>query len=404
VPSEPLERRLSAIMFTDIVGSSSVMGQSEAAGIRVRRRHPEIVRPLVRLYHGEFIEEAGDETLSIFRSAVDAVNCALAIQDALREDSELQVRIGLHLGEVVVEGSRVHGDGVNVASRVRALAEPRAICASGEVYHAVRNQPNVEASSMGEQELKNIDRAVAVYGISGTPTAPGAAVAGRSLFTPGPRLFWAMGGAALLVGALSWWATQFGTLGPVPIRSLAVLPLDNLSGDPEQEYFADGMTDALIGDLAKIDDLRVISRTSVMRHKRTERPLPEVAQELEVDAIVEGTVLQAGTRVRITAQLIDARTDQHLWSESYERDMSDILTLQRDVAEAIAREIAHELTPTGVERPVNPAAYQSTLKGEQYLSSLKPADHKLSVKYFERAIEEDPEYAPAYAGLAMAYT
>ena len=169
------------------------------------------------------------------------------------------------------------------------------------------------------------------------------------------------------------------------------------------------MTNALIASLAKIEALRVISRTSVMQHKGTRRPLPEVARDLEADAVIEGTVLRAGNRVRITAQLIDARTDQHLWSESYEGDLSNILALQGDVAKAVSREIEHELTPResarfARNRPINPAAYDATLKGRQFFRSLSPADHKLSLKYFELAIREDPTYAPAYAGLADAYT
>ena len=177
--AERLERHLAAIMFTDIVDSSAVMGASEAAGIRVRRRHFEVVRPIVGRYHGQLIEEAGDETLSSFPSAVDAVNCALAIHAELRGDPELRIRAGIHLGEIVFEEQRVHGDGVNVAARIRALAEPGGTTVSGEVYTAVRNQGNVEATSLGDQDLKNIDRPVTVYSITGEPTAPGATPALR---------------------------------------------------------------------------------------------------------------------------------------------------------------------------------------------------------------------------------
>ncbi len=406
--AERLERHLAAIMFTDIVDSSAVMGASEAAGIRVRHRHFEVVRPIVERYHGRLIEEAGDETLSSFPSAVDAVSCALAIHAELRGDPELRIRAGIHLGEVVFEGRRVHGDGVNVAARIRALAEPGGTTVSGEVYTAVRNQGNVEATSLGDQDLKNIDRPVTVYSITGEPTAPGATPALR-VPRLSPRRLGAIGVAALVVVALGWWAVERGAFHPGPIRSIAVLPLANLSGDEEQRYFVDGLTDALIGTLAKIESLRVISRTSVMSHRDTQKTLPEVARELEADAIIEGSVLRAGNRVRITTQLIDARTDQPLWSQSYERDLSDILALQGELAEAIAREIELELTPRDRERlsrarPVNPIAYDATLKGRQLIDSLTPSDHRLAVRYFERAIAADPEYAPAYCGLAEVYT
>jgi TolB-like protein len=196
---------------------------------------------------------------------------------------------------------------------------------------------------------------------------------------------------------------------PGSIRSLAVLPLENLSGDPDQEYFADGMTEALISNLAKLSPLSVISRTSVMQYKGARRPLPEIARELHVDAVVEGSVLRAGGGVRITAQLIDGRSDQHLWSGSYTRDLDDILALQSEVARSIAREIELELTPTQQARlvstgRVDPAAYDAYVRGSHFLRSLTPSDHGIGVKYLEEAVRLDSSYAPAWADLSMGYT
>ena len=197
----------------------------------------------------------------------------------------------------------------------------------------------------------------------------------------------------------------FGGATPGRIESIAVLPLENLSGDPEQEYFADGMTEALIADLAKVGSIKVISRTSVMQYKGVKKPLPEIARELGVDAVVEGSVMRSGDRVRITAQLIDAATDQHLWTESYERDLRDILALQSEVARAIAKEIKITLTPQeeallASARPVDPEAHEAYLRGRY---SWNKEDVKTAVDYFERAIDQDPDYAIAYAGLADAY-
>jgi TolB-like protein/Tfp pilus assembly protein PilF len=194
-----------------------------------------------------------------------------------------------------------------------------------------------------------------------------------------------------------------------PIRSVAVLPLANLSGDPEQEYFADGMTDALITDLGKISALRVISRTSVMRYKGTKKPAQEIAQELDVDAILEGTVIRAGDRVRVSANLIQASPERHLWAESYERDLRDVLALQGDVARAVAREIEIKLTPRqqaqlGTSRPVNPEAYEDYLKGRFFLSKFTREGEQKALGYFQQAIEKDPGYARAYAGMSTAYT
>jgi len=200
----------------------------------------------------------------------------------------------------------------------------------------------------------------------------------------------------------------FGRMGAEHIRSLAVLPLENLSRDPEQEYFADGMTDQLITDLTKISALKVISRTSVMQYKGARKPLPQIAQELGVDAVIEGSVQRAGDRVRISAQLIDARTDQHLWARSYERDLRDILVLQDEVAQAIANELKIELTSRGQvrlasSRPVDPEAYEDYLKGHYYSSKRTEKELKKSIDYFQQAIKKDPNYAPAYSGMADAY-
>jgi TolB-like protein/Flp pilus assembly protein TadD len=208
-------------------------------------------------------------------------------------------------------------------------------------------------------------------------------------------------------GALSWWAWNRPVTTTGPIRSIAVLPLENLSGDPEQEYFADGMTEALIGAVAKIRPLSVISRTSVMRYKDSDLPLPEIARELGVEAVIEGTVMRAGDRVRITAQLIRASTDEHLWNDSYDRDLRDILALHSEVARAIAGEIELQLSgaekPAKAERPVDPDAFEAFLKGRYHWNMRTAADIWKSIKYFETAIALDPDWALPHSGLAEAY-
>ncbi len=211
--SSETERRLAAIMFTDIVGYTALMGESEEKGHRVRARQGQVLRPLVEQYGGEWVQHVGDETLSSFPSAVDGVNCALAIQAALDDESELRVRIGIHVGDVVVSEGSVHGDGVNIASRIRPLAEPGGICVSDEVQHAVLNQRNVETRSLGEHEFKNVPRPISVFVVSGTPGKPSARIPDLPPERPSHDT----------------------------IQSLAVLPLENL-GSPEQEYVADGVT------------------------------------------------------------------------------------------------------------------------------------------------------------------
>jgi TolB-like protein/Tfp pilus assembly protein PilF len=394
-------------MFTDIVGYTALMARDEEAGRRARDRHEAVVLPLVEQYHGEYVERTGDETLSSFPSALDAVDCALAIQAGLGDDPNLQIRIGIHLGDVTFDGGGVSGDGVNVASRIRPLAEPGGVCISDEVHHSVRGRPNFEFRALGAQELKNVGRPVAVFAVTGTssPPRPISAVPQPRAARAGAWLATIVG--VLLVAALGvwWWTRLVPEVGA--IRSIAVLPLENLSGDPEQEYFVDGMTEVLIADLARVRGLRVISRTSSMAYRDSGKTLPQIASELNVDAVVEGSVLRAGERVRITAQLIQASSDEHLWSDSYERDLHDVLALQGEVAQAIAGEIELQLSgpeePGEAARPVDPEALEAYLKGRHHWNKRTGADIRKSIEYFEKAIALDPDWALAHSGLAQAY-
>jgi TolB-like protein/class 3 adenylate cyclase/Tfp pilus assembly protein PilF len=399
-------RRLAAIMFTDIVGYTALMAESEEKGLRARERHRTALGPLAEQHHGEVVDENGDELVLSFPSALDAVNCALAAQEELRDDSELRLRIGIHLGDVVFEEGRVYGDGVNVASRIRPIAEPGGICVSGEVQHSIQNQENIKTRSLGRQQLRNVARPVEVFALGRPGTIVGSARDPR----PG---FWSRGrsmAAALalaLVALITWRIWDQAVIAPGPIRSIAVLPLDNLSGDPEQEYFADGMTETLIADLARVRGLRVISRTSSMAYRNSDKTLPQIARELNVDAVVEGSVLRAGDRVRITAQLIQASSDEHLWSDSYDRDLRDILAVHSEVAQAIAGEIELQLSRPAergqAARPVDPGAFEAYLKGRHHWNKRTGADLRKSIEYFETAIALDPDWALAHSGLAEAY-
>jgi TolB-like protein len=294
---------------------------------------------------------------------------------------------------------------VNIAARLCSLSKGSDLCVSGEVHRSIRNQPGIEALSLGEQQLKNVPEPVVVYrvGRPGTVTAePLHAAPAASLIR---RVLAA--GALLSLLAVGWWGWNQTVLTPGPIRSIAVLPLENLSGDPEQEYFADGMTEALIGDLGKIGSLRVTSITSVMRYKDALKPIPQMAKELNVEGSIEGSVTREGNRVRITAQLIDARNDSHLWSDRYDRDLRNVLALQSEIASAVAREVEAELTPHEQSRlhasAVDPAAHDAYLRGLQHTSAFTPADARLAIGYYEKAVSLDPAFTPAYVGLALSY-
>ena len=409
---EDAERRLAAILFTDLEGSTALMGTSEEAGLRAKERHRALVRRQVDRYHGRLIENPGDQTLSIFANALDAVNCALAIQAETQTERDVRLHVGIHLGDVLLQRGEVHGDGVNIASRLCGLSEGGRAYVSAEVYQSIRNQPNVEATPIGERDLKNVGRPVSVFALAGAAAAPAPRpeqVSGpaRSRMQPRPAAAAAII-LALLAGA-GWWALRPEPGSRGPIRSLAVLPLDDLSDDPEQEYFTDGMTDALIADLAKLNSLRVISRTSTMRYKGARSSLPEIARDLNVDGVIEGSVLRAGDSVRITVQLIDARSDHHLWSQNYERDLRDVLALQGEVARAIAQQIELELS-TGDQnrlasaRRVNPESHEAYLKGLYFAHKETAEAGRKAVDYFEQAIRLDPDNALPYSGLADAFS
>jgi TolB-like protein/class 3 adenylate cyclase len=407
-------RELAAIMFSDVCNYTLIMGRDESAGVRARGEHRELLRSVLPKFNGRVVDEAGDGTLSSFRSAVDAVNCARHIQASLKNVAQFQVRIGIHVGDVIVSGNNVIGDGVNVASRIQALASPGGICISERVYDDIRNKPDISGRSLGEKTLKNVTRPIRVYEVtdSAQPTTAVLGVVKRPLVAALVVII------ASITAIVSWKLLRPAGTPAVPreaavnpqIRSIAVLPMENLSGDPNQEYFADGMTEELITDLAKISALRVISRTSVMQFKgERKKPLPEIAKALNVDAVVEGSVLRVGDKVRITTQLIDALADKHLWAESYERDSRDVLALQGELASAIAKQINIEVAPQERQRlkqarAVNPEAHEAYLKGRYFFSSPTVERTNKAIEQFQRAIKLDPDFALPYTGLADTYS
>jgi adenylate cyclase len=410
-------RKLAAIMFSDVVGYTAIMGRDEGKGVKVIADHRERLRALLPRFNGRLVGEIGDGALSSFDSVIDAVECARELQSVLQEDPELRLRIGIHVGDVLFTDNTVLGDGVNVASRIHAHAPPGGICIPQRVYEEIRNKPEIQAKNLGEMRLKNVTDPIRLYLI--TPNVPAAHPA-RNIAGTKRRTLLAAIGALLLLSAMIYGVVKWKVLGrPLveqqsagthAIRSIAVLPLDNFSGDPSQEYFADGMTDELTTDLASISALRVISRSSVMQYQGTHRPpAPEIARALNVDGLVEGSVIRIGDRVRITAQLIDAPADKHLWAKSFERTSRDVLALQDELAAAIAHEINVELTPQeqahlNSARPINPQAHEAYLKGRYFLSNPSPENLPKALAQFERAIQLDPGFAQAYAGLSDAYT
>jgi adenylate cyclase len=418
------KRRLAAVMFTDIVGYSALSQKNEKLALELLEDHRLLLRPQFQKYNGKEIKTIGDAFLVEFQSAVEAVECAIVIQKELQASSALlppekriQVRIGIHVGDIVHREGDIYGDGVNIASRIQPLAEPGGICLSEQVVDQVRNKIKAPIVSLGIHSLKNIEDPQKIFYVvlpwqEEKPLKPAPSISlpkERKKRWLAPSLIVA---GVLIVASISLLLLiKKGILTPPrpqKIRSLAVLPLQNLSADPTQEYFSDGMTEALITELSKIKALRVISRTSVMRYKKTEKTLPEIAKELNVEAAIEGSALLAGDRVRITAQLVKADPEQHLWAEEYERDFRDILALQSEVARTIAREIRITLTPEEKERlasvhPINPDAHKAYLKGRFLINKFTEDGVRNGMKSFRQALVIDPGFALAHAGLAEAY-
>ncbi len=426
------QRRLAAIMFTDIVGYSAMAQKDEALSLELLEEHRDLLRPIFSRYGGREIETIGDAFFLEFTSALAAVECSLAMQKALYsrnapESSERQIllRIGIHLGDVVHIGEKVHGDGVNIAARIQPLAKPGGVCISDQVYAQVRNKLDMQWSSRGEQELKNIDSSVKIFDVvlPWEKDAEAAAKPASKPLTKKRRRKILLGTAAVLI-VLSLYLRPPKVIiemnEPVPVKpapelpsydSIAVLPFDNLSDDRENAYFTRGIHEDILTNLSKVKALKVISRTSVMQYENKAHNLREIGEALGVGAILEGSVRRSGLRVRISAQLIDARTDEHLWAENYDRDLTDIFELQSMIAEEIVTALKATLTPEekeSIERILteNTEAYDFYLKARDYHFRSRGNEEEAiqAERLYERAIKLDPTFALAYAQLSVLHS
>ena len=405
-----VERKLAAILSADVKGYSRLMGEDEIATIRTLTAHRATMTTLIQQHKGRVVDSAGDNLLTEFASVVDAVQCAVEIQQALKTKNadlpaskKMEFRIGINLGDVIVERERIYGDGVNIAARLEGLAEPGGICISGAVHDQVENKLNflhLGYEYLGEQAVKNIAKPVPVYRVRIDPETSlypvGAAPRGRPLpLSPGQPQ-----GVAPTISQPSL------SLPDKP--SIAVLPFANLSGDPEQEYFSDGITEDLITDLSKISGLFVISRNSVFLYKGKAVKPEQVSRELGVRYLLEGSVRKAGNQVRITAQLVDATTGYHLWADRYDRELQDIFAVQDEVTHKIITALRVKLTEgergrLGRAPTNNLEAYEYFLRGLECYAHRTRESNEQARHMFERAVELDPHFAAAYARLGRVY-
>ena len=413
-PAKNPTRELAAIMFSDVVGYTAIMGRDEREGVRAIAEHRANLRSLLPRFNGRLIGEIGDGTLSSFHSAVDAVKCARELQATLVEDPQLRLRIGIHVGDVLFTDNTALGDGVNIASRIHALAPPGGICISERVYDEIRNKPEIEVKDLGEKNLKNVSRPIRVYSLQVAATvdrdssSPLLASQRKTL-----AVIAVISAVALAIvvayASRSRILTALKTPASIPRKvTIAVLPFANLSNDKNDEYFSDGMTDEIIGDLSKITNLQVAARTSSFAFKGQNQDASKVASLLHVRNLIEGSVRRSNGKVRIEVELIDAVSGFSIWSERYDRAMADIFAIQSDVAESVAAKLKVSLLPSErarVERKPTDSleAYNLYLQGNYYFRQFTEDGVNKARQYFNLAIEKDPNFALAYAVLAATY-
>jgi adenylate cyclase len=385
---ERFNRKLAAILAADVVGYSRLMASDEEGTLAALKRHRQMLfEPAVATHHGRIVKLIGDGTIVEFASVVDAVNCALSVQrstqslqDETLRQPRIVLRIGINLGDVIIEGDDIYGDGVNVAARLEPLAEPGGICISSVVNESIGNRIDVRFEDGGDINVKNIDRPIRIW--RWHPDAVATATNGRRPNTASAQ-------------------TQ---------AAIAILPFSNMSGDPDQEYFSDGISEDIITDLSKIANLLVIARNSSFAYKGRSVDVRTIGRELGVQSVLEGSIRRAGKRVRITAQLIDAVSGGHLWGERYDRDLTDIFEVQDDVTRRIVEALKVTLSPGERDRladskPSNLAAYDCLLRGRELMlgNERSRKTFEKATTYFKKALEHDPSYSQAYACLGFAH-
>ncbi len=429
---EGFKRKLAAIFSADVAGYSRLMDDDEEATVSTLNLYRNLMTKLIQQYRGRVVDTTGDNLLAEFTSAVDAVNCAVEVQRELAEHNtelsyqrKMEFRIGVNVGDVIEEKDQIYGDGVNITARIEGLSDPGGICISGRVYDQVENKLNLTFDYLGEQEVKNIAKPVRVYRVLSHPGAAAYRVveAKKALGKIWRNIAISIGVILILAAAivLIWniyWRSAKPEMETAAIEkpalelpdkpSVAVLPFDNMGGDKEQEYFSDGMTDDLITDLSKVSGLFVIARNSVFTYKGKPVKIQQVAQELGVRYVLEGSVRRAGDKVRINAQLIDATTGHHLWAERYDGYFGDVFALQDKITAEIVAALSVKLT-SDEKRQVarkytdNALAYDEFLQGRAYYVRRTPADYAEAVSCFHKAVELDPNYGEAYAALSLTY-
>ena len=431
-------RRLAAIMFTDMVGYSQLMQKNEAAALKLLEKQWEIVEPILQEFGGKRIKTIGDAFYTQFHSVLKALNCALAVQRRLSRynatrhfEKHITLRIGIHLGDVEIKDGDAYGDGVNIAARIEPLAEPGGIAITEDVHRQVVNKVDHSFKPLGKPALKNIHQRFEIYRVilpwhdrrkkqdpnftaekdrrrqsrmrGKTPKVAHQ----KQQSTNRPFIYGALA-TLVIVAAVFLYKNNMSSLNRELGRSIAVLPFENMTEGTGSDYFSDGITEDIISALSEINGLRVIARTSILQYKGTNKTVVEIAKEVNVNTILEGSVRRIDNNVRVVAQLIDIETDDHLWANTYDRKLDDIFEVQSDIALNIANaleaelstELTAELTSSST---INPKAYENYLKGKEQYFTYTEKGYREAIKYHNQALDLDPNYALAYAELGNAY-
>lgn len=387
-------RQLAAILFTDIEGYTAIMQRDEEQALFLRDRHRDILQQKHTEFNGRIIQYYGDGTLSIFHSAVEAVDCALQMQQLFCQAPNVPVRMGLHMGDIIINENHVFGDGVNLASRIESLSIAGAVLMSDKIKDEIRNHPEFQTMSMGTYQLKNVERPVEVFSLNND-----------GVIRPDVNLL--NGKAEQLKQPVKKIPSAHKTAAPVFRHSIAVLPFHNMSNDPEQDYFSDGVAEEILNSLSTLKQLKVAGRASSFQFRGSERDLREIGEKLGVKTVLEGSVRRQANRIRVTVQLVNIQDGYQLWSQRYDRNMDDIFAVQDEIALSITEKLKltlleNEKRKIRKSNTQNTEAYELYLKGRFYLNRRGGSIMK-GIKYFQLAVDLDPEYALAHTGLADAH-
>ncbi len=399
-----VQHQILAILFSDVVGYSKLMGENESFALSLLQKNREIHLAHLSKYQGKIIKEIGDGTLVVFSEAENAINYAKELIAQARRVHQLKLRIGIHIGEVSMEGRDIFGDGVNIASRIQTRARENQILVSEVVHDNLKNR-GIQFSYLRKYQLKNIKHPVKCYALKGEGL-------NSHQFIPMKRMIsFGMGFGILLMVFLIWYLVPESKLKKPDVYSIAVLPFNNMSGQPENQYFCDGIMEDILTQLSYVPELQVTSRTSSMKYLNATMGIPVIARQLGVNFILEGSVRRDSSSVLVTVQLIDARDDSHLWSGRYIKNltMENLWDIQNEIAENVAENLEIKISPYDTEKlnhkpTLDYDAYDYYLKGKEYYRRYYPEDNEIAIQLFKKAVGIDSSYALAYAGLADAFT